>query len=328
MANFIVLSPSWQKSGSYLQSLMYAVSQTGHRVTWAESASTTTETPLSIQSINRPKWRAKLPLFGSFYTHQWIKKLAALSHAEHPSIVILSDRSLQSVVAKLNPDIVVSMVGRQFIITAFTNGRRTDSYFDMPEALDLRQFNTTHPRPDSLPNMPLIAGYMGPIDDLDFKLLERIAFRLPHWRIVILGMPKKEQRNLIKLPNIECIECPSEQQRIAFLKHWNVTIIPKMTMADTTVHSQHIRESFAAGTPVVTIDTPDFKLFKGRAQFGFSGSSFANAIVRAGEQSIDRRCTNRLKVSVRDQEWSKAAFALLLVLGLESYPQQKIKSVQ
>lgn len=103
-------------------------------------------------------------------------------------------------------------------------------------------------------------GFFGVIDErMDLSILEGIATARPDWNLIILGpVVKVDPALLPRLPNIHYLGSKTYQELPAYIKGWDVAILP-FAMNDSTrfISPTKTPEYLAAGKPVVSTPIRD-----------------------------------------------------------------------
>lgn len=123
------------------------------------------------------------------------------------------------------------------------------------------------PPPADLQSLPRpIAGYLGGLHQwIDQPLLVEAARRLPHVSFALIGPRQTDTTALEQLPNVHLLGTRTHTQVPAYLRAFDVGLIP-YRRSDYTAHvyPTKLNEYLAAGLPVVTTDLPEIERFNRR----------------------------------------------------------------
>jgi glycosyltransferase involved in cell wall biosynthesis len=104
-----------------------------------------------------------------------------------------------------------------------------------------------------------IVGFVGLIQDwVDLELVRYMAERHRDWNLVLVGKALVDTSALERLPNVKLLGRKPYEQLPAYLKGFDVGIIPfKLNELTRNVNPIKLREYLSAGLPVVSSDIPE-----------------------------------------------------------------------
>lgn len=137
---------------------------------------------------------------------------------------------------------------------------RHPEIFAFPSSVDAGHFaaarDRSQPEPEDQSRLPgPRLGYFGVIDErLDLSLLEATAGLRPDWQFVMVGpVAKIDPASLPKLPNIHWLGLRSYGELPAYLRGWDVGLMPfALNEATRFISPTKTPEFLAAGVPVVS----------------------------------------------------------------------------
>lgn len=160
---------------------------------------------------------------------------------------------------------------------------------------------------DALPQ-PII-GYVGGMHrHVDFDLLKDCAKARPDWSWVCVGALQADATGLGELPNVHLLGQKSHEQLAAYIRRFDVCIVPYVNNAYTeTVVPTKINEYLAMGKPVVSTDLPTVREFNAQHNILTTAPTraegFLLAIERALKQPKDRATGLRRRRVAELCEW-------------------------
>ena len=185
----------------------------------------------------------------------------------------------------------------------------SDIYYS-PHAVDFQHFSKAQDK--DLPvaaelkllKRPVI-GFIGLIEEkwIDLELVSYIARSRPDWSIVLIGRAKMALDTIAGSGNIKYIGCKNYEDLPAYLKGFDVCIIP-FCVNELTRNSNPIKlkEYLAAGKPVVTTRLPEADKFKGLVDAADSYADFVEKIEEAYRADNGDKIKKRME-SVRGDTW-------------------------
>jgi glycosyltransferase involved in cell wall biosynthesis len=138
-----------------------------------------------------------------------------------------------------------------------------------PNGADVSHFNKAlepglevPPEIASLPRP--VAGYVGAVSQwLDQEMLAAAARTKPEWSFVLIGPVDTDVEILRALPNVHLLGRKSYATLPAYLKGFNLTMIPfKINELTRGVNPVKLYEYLAAGKPVISSDLPEVRPFQ------------------------------------------------------------------
>jgi glycosyltransferase involved in cell wall biosynthesis len=138
----------------------------------------------------------------------------------------------------------------------------------------------------SLPK-PVI-GYVGGLHrHVDFALLKEMALARPAWSWVLVGSLQTEVGELAALPNVHLLGQKPHGELAAYMRHFDVCIVPYVnSIYTTTVVPTKINEYLALGKPVVSTDLPTVCEFNQEHDVLLTASTEPDDFLRAIEQAL------------------------------------------
>jgi uncharacterized SAM-binding protein YcdF (DUF218 family)/glycosyltransferase involved in cell wall biosynthesis len=136
-----------------------------------------------------------------------------------------------------------------------------------PPGVDFELFNNTQTNssiPEDLNSLPQpIVGYVGALSGvLDQKLIIEMAIQMPLVTIALVGPVYTNINNLKKYSNIKILGLKAHKLIPAYMKGFNVGIIPYVVNDFTdSVYSCKLNEYLAMGLPVVATDMREIRNF-------------------------------------------------------------------
>ena len=179
-----------------------------------------------------------------------------------------------------------------------------------PHAVDFQHFSKAQDK-----NLPVAAelkvlrkpviGFIGLIEEkcIDLELVSYIARSRPGWSIVLIGRARMALDAITGSDSIKYIGCKEYEELPAYLKGFDVCIIP-FCVNDLTRSSNPIKlkEYLAAGKPVVMTRLPEADKFKGLVDAADSYEDFVEKIEEAYRADNCDKIKKRME-SVRGDTW-------------------------
>lgn len=166
------------------------------------------------------------------------------------------------------------------------------------------------PRPADLPTKcEKVLGYIGTLSDrFDVKLVEALAKAFPNAAVVLIG---PQHGSLGKPPrgrNIHMLGLKKHSELPAYVKHFDVGLIPFHTGAGAeAVNPTKLLEYAAAGVPVVSTALPDVvSLFSDCVGIGNDTEGFIEATRRALDGGLAQE-VDRARQRARETSWQSTA---------------------
>ncbi|MEG3072228.1 MAG: glycosyltransferase [Candidatus Syntrophopropionicum ammoniitolerans] len=109
-----------------------------------------------------------------------------------------------------------------------------------------------------------VVGYVGAISAwFDQEMLAAAAHAHPEWSFVLVGPVDTDVSLLDSLPNVRLTGHKPYSVLPAYLKGFDVTVIPfKINALTTGVNPVKLYEYLAAGRPIVSSDLPEVRAFR------------------------------------------------------------------
>jgi len=185
-----------------------------------------------------------------------------------------------------------------------------------PSSVDGEHFRTARTDlPEPLDQAPIARprlGYFGVIDErVDLKLLKQIAERRRDWQIVLVGpVTKIDSADIPQLPNVHALGRKEYRELPAYLRGWDVAIMP-FALNDATRHISPTKtpEYLAGGRPVASTPIADVVDPYGRmglVDIGSGAAGFERAIELALGRDVAelrRRADRFLATNSWDRTW-------------------------
>jgi UDP-galactopyranose mutase len=200
---------------------------------------------------------------------------------------------------------------------AARRGRHPDLHL-FPSGVDQAHFaralDDALPLPPEIRDLPRpVIGFFGVIDErLDRDLLARAAAARPEWSWVLIGpVLKIEERQLPRAPNIHYLGPRDYRDLPAFLKGFDVAILPFARSAATRFLSPtKTLEYMAAHKPIVSVGLPDVVALYGEVVRVADGSAAFVAAIEAalGEGPRERAARiDRERIVLGRYAWDRLA---------------------
>lgn len=139
----------------------------------------------------------------------------------------------------------------------------------VPNGADVAHFNQALepglPLPEDLAALPRpLVGYIGAVSPwLDQEMLLALVRAHPDWTVVLIGPVDTGVASLEALPNVRLLGHREYKQLPAYLKGFDLTVIPfKINELTRGVNPVKLYEYLAAGKPVVSSDLPEVRPFR------------------------------------------------------------------
>lgn len=183
------------------------------------------------------------------------------------------------------------------------------SAFTVTHAVEFEHFfsamNTDDLPKDLKPIRGPIIGYFGGLAErVNYSLLRRIALRFKDASVVLIGEKQHDMGGIENLPNVHLLGRKKYEELPAYLKHFNVCMIPyHVNRLMEGVDPIKLREYFCLGKPVVSVDLPEVRKFEGLVYIGIDEESFVRRIGEAIDENNASLSEQRVQVA-RNSDWS------------------------
>lgn len=200
----------------------------------------------------------------------------ALVHDVDPALVIYycvdNMAGSSSAVYKLRPweDLLFSRANLVFVTSEAIRERAAIHAQDVhvfPSGVDFVKFATAIKRastPDDMASLPRpVVGYVGALSGvLDQDLLLEMATQMPSVTFALVGPPYTDVSRLGTFSNIKLLGARSHDQIPAYIKGFDVALIPYLRTSFTeSVYSCKLNEYLAMGVPVVSTNIREVRAF-------------------------------------------------------------------
>ena len=160
------------------------------------------------------------------------------------------------------------------------------------------------------PHEPLVAGYVGVIDErMDLALLDKLAIGLPDWEIQLAGpVTKIDPATLPRRGNIRSLGMQAYDDLPAVMAGFDVALMPfAINDATRSISPTKTLEYLAAGLPVVSTRVPDVVAdFGAVVHLADTGTEFADACREVVTHCQDARDRKLAPIQER-HEWDTIA---------------------
>jgi len=192
--------------------------------------------------------------------------------------------------------------------------RFTDAVHVFPFGVAFEKFERIRRSPDTIPQdlqrLPRpVVGYVGGVHQwIDQELLASVAGRMPNASFVLVGPPQTDVSRLAKQPNVHLLGARSHEDIPAYIKGFDVGIIPYHLSEYTAhVYPTKLNEYLAMGIPVVATELPEVLRFNGEyggvAAVAGTAQGFSAAIAGALAQNAPEAVARRIDVS-KQNSWA------------------------
>jgi glycosyltransferase involved in cell wall biosynthesis len=192
--------------------------------------------------------------------------------------------------------------------------RYRDQVHVFPFGVSYRQFERERlslaPLPPEVRDLPRPrVGYLGGVNlKMDQALLAGVARRLPEASFVLVGPIETDASTLHQCPNVRLLGPRSHAQVPAYLKAFDVALVPyRLTDYTAAVYPAKLNEYLAMGLPVVATDTVEIRRFNAAhgsvVRVASDEEAFAAAVREAAGSASSEDVTRRLAVA-RQNDWT------------------------
>jgi len=173
-----------------------------------------------------------------------------------------------------------------------------DKTYLLPHGVDISAFVKPSARPEDLPMGKPIAGFYGNLAEwIDINLLADFAASLTDWNLVLIGPHNTDLSRLKKLGNVFLLGEKEHSELGAYVQHWDVSLLPFKNNAQIKAcNPLKLREYFAAGKPVVSVDFPALAEFKDLVYVADTSQDFKNLVVKAKSEPEMLRVCRRKRI--------------------------------
>lgn len=170
--------------------------------------------------------------------------------------------------------------------------------------------------PEELAALPRpLVGYIGAVSAwLDQEMLAAAALAHPEWSVVLIGPVDTDVTCLKDLPNVRLLGHKAYSELPAYLKGFDVTVIPfKINELTQGVNPVKLYEYLAAGKPVVSSDLPDVRPFLPLVSIAGDPDEFVKKIEEELAGDSPEKAAERVRVAGLNS-WEARAGAAVEVI--------------
>lgn len=186
----------------------------------------------------------------------------------------------------------------------------------VPNGADVAHFNSAlKPElvaPEEVASLPRpVIGYIGAVSAwLDQELLAAVARTHPEWTVVLIGPVDTDISALAAWPNVRLLGRKNYNRLPAYLKSFDVTVIPfKLNELTRGVNPVKLYEYLAAGKPVVSSDLPEVRPFGPLVAVACDPDEFVKKVEKELACNSPERVTERLRVAEQNSWEARTASA-------------------
>jgi glycosyltransferase involved in cell wall biosynthesis len=164
-------------------------------------------------------------------------------------------------------------------------------------------------------------GFIGALSGykVDFELLRRLAEARPDWSVVLIGKvgegdPGTDASLLAGPENIHLLGPRDYKDLPAYLKGFDVALLPsRLNDYTESMFPMKFFEYLAAGVPVVSVDLPALRQFRGAFYLGSTLQRFVAAVEAAlAEGEAPKR---RRRALAEEQTYERRTEKMMDILG-------------
>ncbi|WP_298441730.1 glycosyltransferase [uncultured Ferrimonas sp.] len=186
----------------------------------------------------------------------------------------------------------------------------------LPHGVELVKFSRPQPRPDDLPEGPILGFYGSLAAWIDFELLHQLAQQLPQCQLVLIGHRGECPDKLLRLANVHLLPFKPHQQLPAYVQHFDVALLPfKRNAQIAACNPLKLREYLAAGVPVISSPFAALSQYRCGIATGEGWQGFVTQIVQTLQTKPHRAGIRR---QVAGESWQHRADSLCQRLQLPS----------
>lgn len=186
----------------------------------------------------------------------------------------------------------------------------------VPNGADVAHFNSAlKPElvaPEEVASLPRpVIGYIGAVSAwLDQEMLSTAARTHPEWTLVLIGPVDTDISSLAALSNVHLLGRKNYNRLPAYLKSFDVTVIPfKLNALTRGVNPVKLYEYLAAGKPVVSSDLPEVRPFGPLVAVARDSDEFVKRVEEELAGNSPEKVTERLRVAEQNSWEARAAAA-------------------
>lgn len=189
------------------------------------------------------------------------------------------------------------------LTSKFSNMFPEKTYY-LPNGFDNKLFNKTYPKPVEYSNNKPRIIYLGAVEKwFDYNLFSFLIDSLPQVDFFLIGNHSKKLNNLKKKDNFFHLGQKAQQNKIPFLQHASVGIIPfEYNKLTNDINPIKLYEYLAAGIPVVSTPMEEINNLQLPLATARNKVEFLQAIKQFLNNPVK---INDCKESVEDFTWEK-----------------------
>lgn len=156
-----------------------------------------------------------------------------------------------------------------------------------------------------------VVGYIGAVSPwLDQEMLLALARARPEWSLVLIGPVDADVSSLRALPNVRLLGHRSYSLLPAYLKGFDVAVIPfKINELTRGVNPVKLYEYLAAGRPVVSSDLPEVRPFQPLVAVARDPEEFVKKVAEEIAGDTPEKTAGRLRLA-EQHSWEARAAAV------------------
>lgn len=190
----------------------------------------------------------------------------------------------------------------------------------VPNGADVKHF--AQAREEKLPlaaevaDLPRpVVGYIGAISQwMDQDMLVALAEKYPQWSLVLVGPADTDVSRLKSLPNVHLLGKKDYQTLPAYLKAFDVAVIPfKINDLTTGVNPVKLYEYLAAGKPVVSSKLPEVLPFAPTVQLASTPAEFIAQVEKSLADNNSTAVAKRVALA-EENSWENRAEVMSRVI--------------